>query len=94
MVYVGIAYATAFISTSFPAYDSSFSFLPDSLLSSLSCKALKVFCFDLHTNDGKPKSVSCCRITSAPKPFFVFLYVMLGISAKEKSGFVLVELLA
>ena len=44
IVYVGMACATALMRTSLLAWDNSFSFQPESLLSSFSFKALKV-CF-------------------------------------------------
>ena len=59
------------MSTSFPAYESIFSFQPDSLLSSLSFNARKVFFFDLPTKEGSPRYVSCCFMTSAPKHCFM-----------------------
>ena len=63
IVYVGIAWATAFIRNSFPAVDNSFSFQPANLLASFVLTSLKVFFLFLPTEDGRPKYFSCCRIT-------------------------------
>ena len=79
MVYVGIAWATALISTSLPALDSIFSFQPASFLRSFSLISLKVFLLFLPTNDGKPKYFSCYLITWAPNLCFISYWMSSGV---------------
>ena len=54
-MYVGIAWITALIRITFPAYDNIFSFHPNNLLSNLSFSCWKVLLLDLPIKDGKPK---------------------------------------
>ena len=70
IVYAGMACATALMRISLLACENTFSFHPNSLLSNLSFNARKVF-FDLSTKEGRPRYVSCCFITSAPKHSFI-----------------------
>lgn len=89
IVHVGIAWATAFISTSFPALDCIFSFHLANFLLSFSLIALKEFLLFLPTRDGRPKYFSCCLITCAPNLLFISCWMSDGVLLlKNKEVFV------
>ena len=58
IVYIGIAWATAFIRTSFTALNNRFSFQPTNFLASFVLTSLKVFFLFLPTKDGRPRYFS------------------------------------
>ena len=60
MVYVGVAYATAFIRISLLALDNNLPFQPAIFLPTWSLIRLKAFFFPLPTIGGNPKYFSCC----------------------------------
>lgn len=66
MEYVGMAWATAFISVSLPALDSNFPFQPTILFPTWSLILLKAFFFPLPTNEGSLRYCSCCPMIYAP----------------------------
>ena len=59
MLYVGMAWATAFIRTSLPPMDKSFSFHLDSFFGTLSFISAKTSFFDFAMIKGRPRYFSC-----------------------------------
>ena len=55
IVYVGVAWATALMSTSLPAFESNLPFHPAIFLLTWSFIWLKAFLFPLPTSDGSPR---------------------------------------
>ena len=70
MVYVGVAWATALMRTSLPAEDNNFPFQPAIFWPSWSLILLKAFFFLWPIKDGRPRYLSCCLMTWAPKNYW------------------------
>ena len=67
MVYVGIAWVTAFMRISFPPMDSIFSFQPDNFFPALSFISAKTWFFDLPITDGRPSYFPCLVSCMGPR---------------------------
>ena len=84
-MYVGIAWTTALINTSLPAFERSFSFQLANFLLSFSLKSLKVFLLFFPTKDSKPKYFSCYWITWTPNLFFILSLIWSGVFLLKNS---------
>ena len=84
MVNVAIACITAFIKTSFPAFDSSLSLHPLSFLAIRSLSSLKAFSFDLPIKAGKPKYYSYWVRTCTPHISLISVCLTFGVFLQKK----------
>jgi hypothetical protein len=69
--YASMAWATALMRTSHPAWDSSFSFQPLSLCQTLSLIYVKLSALPLPINEGSPRYFSYCLIIGTFRVSFI-----------------------
>ena len=80
----GIACVTALIRISFPAWESSFSFHPFSLLHTLSFIWEKLIILFCPTKEGSPKYFSYCFMTGTPSISLISTCVASGVPLLKK----------
>ena len=85
MVYVGIAWATAFIRISLPPMERFFSFHPDNFLPTLSLISANTSFLDLPMIEGRPRYLLCRESYIGPKIFRVSFFFSSSILALKKT---------
>ena len=85
MVYIGIAWATAFMRISLPLIERIFSFHPNNILPTLSLISANNSFLDLPMIEGRPRYLLCRESCISPKIFRVSFFFSSVVLAQKKT---------